>query len=89
MNKEKEHLAEIKNFVNSKAWKDYVRPLLNKTLQGELPKPNRKGWEEQYRYYYAFAQAFSTFINALENLANKDKFMKRIEKSLHAAIDEA
>jgi len=85
--KEEIYISKIKEFVNSEAWTEYLRPILNNLLQGELPKPNTPDWEEKYRYYYALANAFSAFINALENMANKEDFLKRIEK-LNVPIDE-
>jgi len=86
-NVEKTYISTIKQFVNSDAWREYLRPMLNKVLQGELPKPTTSHWQDKYRYYYALANAFSSFINALENLANKEDFLKRIEK-LNVPIDE-
>jgi len=82
-------LAEIKQFVNSDAWKKYALPMINQSVQKELPKPTEENWQEKYIYAHALANAFSMVINALQNMAGRKDFEKRIEKFLKGSIDEA
>lgn len=88
-NKEDHYISEVKNFIQSDTWKEYLLPLLNASVQKELPKPNEKGWQERYIYAHALASAFAMFINSMTNLAGKKEFKKEVEKYLNASIDEA
>lgn len=87
-NKEKEYISEIKAFFNSEAWKEYAQPLIYRSVQSELPKPNKKGWQEKYIYAHALSTALSLVINTLSNLSGKQEYLKKVEKYINSAIDE-
>jgi len=91
---ELEYCQQIKDFVNSEAWKKYALPLINQTVTKELPKPVGPDWEDKYRYAFALSDAFSMIINTLQNLSGKDEFLKKMGQVLEGAkvdlpIDEA
>ncbi len=88
-NTEERYLAEIRGFFNSEAWREYALPLINQSVQGELPKPSEKGWQERYVYAHALATCLSMLINTLSNLSNKKEYQKAVDKFLKGAIDEA
>lgn len=78
--KEKEYSVQIKEFLQSAAWKDYALPLIYQAVQKELPAPTSKGWEDKYRYAFALSSAFSMVINALNNLSSRKEFMEKVTK---------
>lgn len=85
---EREHIAVIKEFYNSSAWREYALPMIMNVASKDLPKPGTERWEERYRYHYALSEALSLVINTISNLSNKDEFIKRSEQFL-AGVDEA
>lgn len=85
--KEKEYSVQIKEFMNSDAWKEYALPLIYQSVQKELPKPNVEGWEERYRYAHAISSAFSMVINSLGNLSNKKEFLDKVSKFVDENIN--
>jgi hypothetical protein len=89
INKETAYAREIKVFLESPAWREYALPIINQSVQKELPKPNIKGWQDKYVYAHALASAFSMIINALTNLSDKENFNKRMERYMNQSIDEA
>jgi len=91
---ELEYCQQIKDFVNSEAWKKYALPMISQVVTKELPKPVGPDWEDKYRYAFALSDAFAMIINTLQNLSGKDEFIKKMEKFLEegkpdAPVDEA
>lgn len=89
-----EYCQQIRDFVNSDAWKKYALPLINQVVTKELPKPVGPDWEDKYRYAFALSDAFSMIINTLQNLSGRDEFLKKMGEALEggkkdAPIDEA
>jgi len=82
-------IKEVKGFVNSDAWKEYLLPMLLSAVQKELPVPTEKGWQEKYRSAFALSSAISLIVNTLTNTAGKDEFMKKVKKFYESGIDEA
>lgn len=78
--KEKEYSAQIKQFMESPAWREYALPLIYQVLEKQLPAPVEKGWEEKYRYAFALSSAFSMVINSLTNLSNRKAFLEKMKK---------
>lgn len=78
-NIEEGYIMAIKEFVNSPAYKEYMLPMIMQVVQKELPKPGTERWQEKYTYHYALTEAFTMFVNTLNNLSNKDQFLKEAE----------
>lgn len=87
--KEKQYIGEIKSFFTSDAWKEYAQPLIFRSVQSELPKPSEKGWQEKYIYAHALSTALALIVNTLTNLSGKQEYLKKVEKFINSAIDEA
>lgn len=79
-NKEQQYNNEIKNFWNSEACQGYLLPLIQESVKAELPSPKEENWEQKYVYAYALSDVFTRIINAMSNLANKNDYLKEVEK---------
>jgi tRNA nucleotidyltransferase/poly(A) polymerase len=81
-------IKEIKAFLKTDAWNEYLLPMLMASVQKELPPPSEKGWQEKYRNAFALSSAISLIINSLKNTASKDEFLKRVKMFYESGIDE-
>jgi hypothetical protein len=86
---EERMIKEVKAFLKTDAWSEFLLPTLLSTVQKELPTPTQKGWQEKYRTAFALSSAISLIINSLNNMASRDEFLKRVKKFYDRGIDEA
>lgn len=73
----KELGQEAKSFLSSKLYQALSQHLSSK-LEEEYPKPNKKGWEEQYRYAKAYETAAAEIVKYIHSLTSAHESM--IEK---------
>jgi hypothetical protein len=79
---------EAKGFLESSLFQTLSKHLSNK-LEEEYPKPNKKGWEEQYRYARAYEAAAADIVEYIVGLKNQHTHLLEQEKLPETSIDEA
>ena len=82
---EKEYSVQIKQFLETPAWRDYAFPMIYSALQKTLPSTTDERWQEKYIYAFALSSAFTMVINSLSNLSTRKDFLDKQKKF----IDEA
>ena len=61
---------EAKDFLTSKLYQA-ISLHLSSQLDQEFPKPNKRGWEERYRYAKAYEKAATDIMGFVGSLSNR------------------
>lgn len=79
--KQVEYGTEVKNFINSDAYTEFVYPQLMALLNKDLPKPDTTGWEDAYRLAYAETTAVNTLHSMMQRMAdNADALLAKSQE---------
>ena len=84
----KELSQEAKGLLDSNLFKA-LRNRLNQELDKEFPKPDHKGWEEEYRYAKAYAECAKDIIGYIIQLKDQMEMLVQKEKEEEPSIEEA
>jgi hypothetical protein len=79
---------EAKSFLGSSLFKALQQQLSSK-LEQEYPKPNRRGWEEKYRYAKAYERAAADIVEYLVSLRSNYEMLVKKENEKEKSIEEA
>ena len=92
LSKEEQEVKELgqmaKEFLEGKLFKHLQQHLSNQ-LDKEYPKPDKPGWEDQYRYAKAYEAAAAEIVNFLISLKSSLAMLNEKEKSATTSIEDA
>jgi hypothetical protein len=91
-NDEQKQLAyaqEVKAFISSEAWAEFVWPTIMQLVNKEFPKPDGPGWEQKYVHAYALVECANTMKSTLMNIADQVDHLKKKEVAVEPDIDLA
>lgn len=71
---------EIKQFLSSNAWKEYLYPAIMQVVSAQLPDPSEIGWEMKYQKMFALSSAFQLIMNSLESAAGMKAFIEKTQR---------
>ena len=69
---------EAKGFLESKLFKA-TQGFLSHKLEEEYPTPNKRGWEDKYRYARAMEQVSVELLNHWLNLKSEHERLTKLE----------
>ena len=78
---------EAKSFLGSKLYLALSQHL-SEELGKEYPKPNKRGWEEQYRYARAYEHAAADVVKYLVSLKDQLEYLNEKERD-QTSIEDA
>ena len=84
----KELGLEAQGFLKSKLYQA-TQAHLSRQLEEEYPAPNKRGWEERYRYARAYEKASVAIVNFWIGLRSQYERLCKQEKDGKKSIEEA